>query len=105
MLHSPFPEVDGDVIGERLGFPDVFGVHPTRRTFEPTAGSCATSWMKKASEYRQHAAECRALATSMELVEQREQLLQMAVHWEKLADDRSVLIQRHPELTQDRAVP
>lgn len=54
--------------------------------------------MKKASEYRQHARECRELATSMPSADQREQLLMMAEHWEKLAADRITLIQRHPEL-------
>lgn len=54
--------------------------------------------MKKASEYRQHARECRALAAQMESAEQREQLLQMATHWETLADDRALLVEKHPEL-------
>lgn len=56
--------------------------------------------MKKASEYRQHARECRDLAASMPSAEQREQLLQMAEHWDKLAADRADLIARHPELAQ-----
>lgn len=54
--------------------------------------------MKKASEYRQHAIECRALATQMPSEEQRALMLQMAEHWEKLAVDRIVLIENHPEL-------
>jgi len=54
--------------------------------------------MKKASEYRQHAQECRTLAAAMESPEQREQLLEMARHWEKLADDRAQLIRKHPDL-------
>jgi hypothetical protein len=53
--------------------------------------------MKKASEYRQHAEECRALANQMQ-GSHREQLLQMARTWDKLAEDRSDLIRRHPEL-------
>ncbi len=56
--------------------------------------------MKKASEYRLHARECRELAASMPTDEQREQLLQMADHWEKLAGDRVALISRHPDLAQ-----
>lgn len=44
--------------------------------------------MKKASEYRQHAAECRTLAQKMDLGEHREQLLRMAETWDKLAQDR-----------------
>lgn len=54
--------------------------------------------MKKASEYRQHAAECRLLANRMELGEHRTQLLEMAATWDKLANDRSELVLRHPEL-------
>jgi hypothetical protein len=54
--------------------------------------------MKKGSEYRQHARECRALAASMQSDDQRGQLLQMAGHWEALARDREALIARHPEL-------
>jgi hypothetical protein len=57
--------------------------------------------MKKASEYRQHAKECRDLAGQMESAEQRAMMLQMADHWEKLADDRMALIEKHPELAHD----
>lgn len=34
----------------------------------------------------------------MESPEQRAMMLQMAEHWEKLADDRTELIDKHPEL-------
>ena len=44
--------------------------------------------MKKASEYRQHAAECRALAAQMQEGDQRDQLMKMAETWESLAQDR-----------------
>ena len=54
--------------------------------------------MKKASEYRQHAEECRALAHGMADGEQRDQLLEMAATWDKLAEDRSELVRRHPDL-------
>jgi hypothetical protein len=54
--------------------------------------------MKKASEYRQHAAECRTIAAQMDSLDQRRQILEMAEHWEKLAADRLELIGRHPEL-------
>jgi hypothetical protein len=57
--------------------------------------------MKKASEYRQHAEECRQLATRMEHGEQRNQLLEMAATWEKLANERSDLVRRHPELAME----
>ena len=53
--------------------------------------------MKKSFEYRQHAAECRELAQSMQ-GEQRDQLLTMAETWDRLAEDRETLIRRHPEL-------
>ena len=55
--------------------------------------------MKKASEYREHAQQCRDLAKRMTLGEQRDQLLDMAVTWEKLAAERSDLVRRHPELS------
>jgi hypothetical protein len=44
--------------------------------------------MKKMSEYRQHATECRNLAASMLAEEHREQLLAMAVTWERMAEER-----------------
>jgi hypothetical protein len=53
--------------------------------------------VKKASEYRKHAQECRVLANSMS-GDQRDQLLEMAATWEKLAAERSELLRRHPEL-------
>ncbi|MGA0607906.1 hypothetical protein ACO2Q0_18095 [Phenylobacterium sp. VNQ135] len=54
--------------------------------------------MKKASEYRAHAQECRALAAAMDSEEQRRQLLEMAEHWDQLAADRAQLVRNHPEL-------
>ena len=53
--------------------------------------------MKEASEYRQHAEECRMLAKGTQ-GEQRDQLLDMAATWERLAVERSELVRRHPEL-------
>lgn len=52
--------------------------------------------MKRASEYRAHADECRALAMTMP-AEQREQLMAIAETWESLAADRARMIARHPE--------
>jgi hypothetical protein len=54
--------------------------------------------MKKASEYRQHAKECRKLARSAAPGEHRDQLLNMAITWDNLAAERSALVLRHPEL-------
>jgi hypothetical protein len=68
-------------------------------------GRLASKWiassMKKASEYRQHAQDCRDLAAQMASDEQRGQMLNMAEHWDKLADDRIALIKNHPELARD----
>ncbi len=44
--------------------------------------------MKKATDYRQHATECRTLAQQMKPGEQREQLLEIARTWDKLAEER-----------------
>ena len=54
--------------------------------------------MKKASEYRRHAEECRTLAKGMAAGEHRDQRLEMAATWERLAVERSELVRRHPEL-------
>ena len=51
--------------------------------------------MKKASEYRRHAEECHALSNGM-TGQQRDQLLEMAATWERLAEDRAALVKRHP---------
>jgi len=56
--------------------------------------------MKKASEYRQHAQECRTLAGRVE-GQHREQLLEMAATWQRLAEERSELVLRHPEIAVD----
>jgi hypothetical protein len=56
--------------------------------------------MKKASEYRQHAEECRQLAKGIQ-GEQRDRLLEMAATWENLAQERSDLVRRHPDLGLD----
>jgi hypothetical protein len=48
--------------------------------------------MKLASEYRQHAAECRALAAAMPQHDQRDQLLQMAETWDRMAEERERLV-------------
>jgi hypothetical protein len=60
--------------------------------------------MKKASEYLQHAEQCRQLARSIE-GEHREQLLQMAANWENLAAQRAELVSRHPELMSEEQPP
>lgn len=57
--------------------------------------------MKKASEYRAHARECRELAAQMDSPSQRDQMLAMAAHWEQLARDRTEFIRKHPEFAID----
>jgi hypothetical protein len=52
--------------------------------------------MKKAAEYRDHATECRKLASIMD-GEDRDQLLKMAETWEQLAEDRERVLQTQPE--------
>ena len=69
--------------------------------FLKAAPCCSNRWtvrMKKASEYRQHAEECRVLARRMAPGEHRDQLLEMAATWDNLATERSELVRRHPEL-------
>jgi hypothetical protein len=56
--------------------------------------------VKKASEYRQHAVECRQLAAGV-VGAQRDQLLEMARTWDRLAVERTELVSRHPELALD----
>lgn len=60
--------------------------------------------VKKASEFRQHAVECRQLAAGVQDI-QREQLLEMARTWDRLAEERSELVRRHPELNQQDERP
>jgi hypothetical protein len=45
-----------------------------------------------------HAEECRALARGVTEGSQRDQLLEMARTWDKLASERADLVRRHPEL-------
>ncbi len=53
--------------------------------------------MKKAEEYREHAAECRRLAAQMASGEQREALEEMARTWDQLAEDRAERAGGHDE--------
>lgn len=48
--------------------------------------------MEKASEYRDHARECRNLASLMDELANRQQLLHMAESWDRLADERERLV-------------
>ena len=44
--------------------------------------------MRRASEYRQHAQECRSLAAKMEHAQERDLLLRMAATWDEMAAER-----------------
>jgi hypothetical protein len=71
-------------------------------SLEGFAGVCVfRGAMRKASEYRQHAKECRDLAVQMDSADQRALMLQMAEHWDTLAADRVALIRKHPELARE----
>jgi hypothetical protein len=61
--------------------------------------------MKKASEYRRHAEECRVLARGMKEGPQRDQLLDMAKNWDTLAEDRDRLARLHPEISLEKEPP
>ena len=56
--------------------------------------------MKKASEYREYAEECRTLAKQLE-GEHRDQLLDMARTWDKLASERADLHDLPSDQVQD----
>ena len=59
--------------------------------------------MKKASEYRQHAQECRALARTTQTDDHRAQLLKMAETWETLATERERLLPEEDRSDTDTA--
>jgi len=54
--------------------------------------------VKKASEYRQHAQECRGLARTTQTDDHRAQLLKMAETWEALATERERIVAEHAAL-------
>lgn len=60
------------------------------RTVETSQTVARYQGMKRASEYRKHAADCRDLAGLMK-GEHREQLLSMAATWDSLAEERERL--------------
>jgi len=53
--------------------------------------------MRKAADYRKHAQQCRDLAGLMEAPELRDQLLEMARHWEQTEQERIAFVDSHPE--------
>jgi hypothetical protein len=59
--------------------------------------------MKKASEYRRHAEECRQLARSADSEEHRQLLSRMAATWDSLADERESKVQQTAERPAEEA--
>jgi len=56
--------------------------------------------MKKASEYRKHADECRRMLASFATAEQKAMLENMAKTWDTLADDRERQVVQRGRLTR-----
>jgi len=55
--------------------------------------------MKLTLKYRQHAAECRALAVGTQTPEQRDMLMRMAETWESLTSECEEPVRLRPEIT------
>lgn len=56
--------------------------------------------MKKASEYRQYATECRSLATSATSEDHRQMLLRMAETWDNLGSLREARMSQKERLRE-----
>ena len=56
--------------------------------------------MRKASEYRHHAEECRKLAAKMKTGDQRDHMLKIAKVWDQLAEDLADMLCKRPQLVQ-----
>jgi hypothetical protein len=57
--------------------------------------------VKQAAEYREHAAECLRLAITARNEPERQQLMQMAEAWERMAADREGQIKRDTKTNAD----
>ena len=53
--------------------------------------------MRQAAEYREHAGECRKLAQSAKNEAERNQLMEMAAAWERMAIERERRIAQENE--------
>jgi hypothetical protein len=60
--------------------------------------------MKKVEEYLEHAAQCRSLGNRGD-PQMRQQLLNMAETWEKLAADRQAQIERQARIAALENLP
>jgi hypothetical protein len=61
--------------------------------------------MRKASEYRHHAEECRKLSAKMKTGDQRDHMLKIAKVWDRLAEDRADMLCKRPQLVQAAEKP
>jgi hypothetical protein len=61
--------------------------------------------MRKTSEYRHHAEECRKLAAKMKTGDQRDHMLKIAKVWDQLAEERNDILCKHPQLGQTTEKP
>jgi hypothetical protein len=72
---------------------------------QPTASTRQGGRLKKASEYYQHAAECRELARTALTAEHRGMLETMARTWESLAREREERLMRLAQKTANDPAP
>ena len=72
---------------------------------EPTSAERSRAEMRKASEYRHHAEECRKLAAKMKTGDQRDHMLKIAKVWDQLAEERAEMLSKHPGLVQTAEKP
>ena len=56
--------------------------------------------MKKVSEYRERAEECRTMAKRASFESHREMLLKMAATWDSLAEDRERTMARQERIAR-----
>ena len=55
-------------------------------------------------EYRKRGEECRALARRAVLEEHRKTMVDMALMWEQMADQREAYLKNHPDMTDPIAL-
>jgi hypothetical protein len=67
--------------------------------------SCANKPMKKISEYKQHAEECRMLARQTAVEKHRQMLLEMAATWEMLAENRANILASGRQVWESIVLP
>jgi hypothetical protein len=61
--------------------------------------------MLKIEDFRQHAADCRKMASTVRDQEHRKMLEDMASAWDELAAERAQFLRRHPQEDMPSASP